>query len=129
MDIDGEYFVHKTRDAEGEPRIQLIEFHRIGDEFGSKETLEGVGLDAWGAPVFYRVLEDNNKARDLPAETHAEWAGKLVALLGGKVAIQAALDSETFVLHDLLDRESVTSPDEARGRESVLSYEAVVSAI
>ena len=66
---------------------------------------------------------------DTPAETHAEWAGKLVGLLGGKVAIQAALDSETFVLHDLLDRESVTSPDEARGRESVLSYEAVVSAV
>jgi hypothetical protein len=66
---------------------------------------------------------------DTPAETHAEWAGKLVALLGGKTEIQAALDSDTFVLHDLLDRESVTTPDEARGRESVLSYEAVVSAI
>ena len=66
---------------------------------------------------------------DTPAETHAEWAGKLAALLGDKAAIQSALDSETFVLHDLLDRESVTTPDEARGRESVLSYEAVVSAI
>ena len=66
---------------------------------------------------------------DTPAETHAGWAGKLVALLGGKSSIQAALDSESFVLHDLLDRESVTSPDEARGRESVLSYEAVVSAV
>ena len=41
---------------------------------------------------------------DTPAETHAQWAGKLVALLGGKAAIQAALDSATFVLHDLLDR-------------------------
>ena len=66
---------------------------------------------------------------DTPAEMHAEWAGKLVALLGGRAAIQAALDSDTFVLHDLLERESVTTPDEARGRESVLSYEAVVSAI
>ena len=66
---------------------------------------------------------------DTPAETHAEWAGKLAVLLNGKAAIQSALDSETFVLHDLLDRESVTTPDEARGRESVLSYEAVVSAI
>jgi hypothetical protein len=66
---------------------------------------------------------------DTPAETHADWAGKLVALLGSKAAIQSALDSDTFVLHDLLDRESATTPDEARGRESVLSYEAVVSAI
>jgi hypothetical protein len=56
MDIDGEYFVHKTRDGEGEPRIQLIESHRIGDEFGSRDTIDGVGLDAWGAPVFYRML-------------------------------------------------------------------------
>jgi len=66
---------------------------------------------------------------DTPAETHAEWAGKLVALLRGKAAIQAALDCETFVLHDLIERDSVTTPDEARGRESVLGYEAVVSAI
>jgi len=70
-----------------------------------------------------------SQADDTPAETHAEWAGKLVALLGGKTAIQSALDSETFVLHDLIDRESMTSPDEARGRESVLSYEAIVSAV
>ncbi len=80
MDIDGEYFIHKTRDAQGEPRIQLIESHRVGDQFGSQETIDGVGLDAWGAPVFYRTLEDNGKTRDLPAESilhihEPEWAG------------------------------------------------------
>ena len=80
IDIDGEYFVHKTRDENGEPRIQLIESHRIGDEFGSKDTIDGVGLDAWGAPVFYRVLEDGGKARDIQAESllhlfEPEWAG------------------------------------------------------
>ena len=56
MDIDGEYFIHKTRDAQGDPRIQLIESHRVGDQFGSQETIDGVGLDAWGAPVFYRTF-------------------------------------------------------------------------
>ncbi len=66
---------------------------------------------------------------DTPAELHAEWAGKLAALLRGKAAIQADLDSETFVLHDLIEREGSTTPDEARGRESVLSFEAVASAI
>jgi len=80
MDIDGEYFVHKTRDAQGEPRIQLIESHRVGDEFGSTETVDGVGIDAFGAPVFYRVLLDGGKARDLPAAAvlhlvEPEWAG------------------------------------------------------
>lgn len=80
MDIDGEYFVHKTRDLDGEPRLQLIESHRIGDEMGSKETVDGIGLDAFGAPVFYRVLQDDNTARDLPAPAilhihEPEWAG------------------------------------------------------
>ena len=80
MDIDGEYFVHKTRDAAGEPRLQLIESHRVGDNFGSTETVDGVGIDAYGAPLFYRVLLDGGKARDLPAAAvlhliEPEWAG------------------------------------------------------
>jgi hypothetical protein len=65
---------------------------------------------------------------DTPADLHAGWAGKLVTLLRDTAAIQADLDSETFVLHDLIEREGSTTPDESRGRESVLSYEAVVSA-
>jgi hypothetical protein len=85
-----------------------------------------------GMPHTARVKLDVHlfsQVDDTPAETHATWAGKLAMLLSGKAAIQADLDSETFVLHDLLDRESVTTPDEARGRETVLSYEAVVSAL
>ena len=80
MDIDGEYFIHKTRDLDGEPRLQLIESHRVGDDFGSKETIDGVGIDAWGAPVFYRVQQDDGSFRDLPAFSilhlhEPEWAG------------------------------------------------------
>jgi capsid protein len=80
MDIDGEYFIHKTRDSQGEPRIQLIESHRVGDKFGSQETIDGVGLDSWGAPIFYRMLEDNGIHNDLPAASilhihEPEWAG------------------------------------------------------
>ena len=54
---------------------------------------------------------------------------KLVTLLRGKAAIQADLNSESFLLHDLIERESTTTPDESRGRETVLSYEAIVSAV
>ena len=80
IDIDGEYFVHKTRDGDGVPRLQLIESHRVGEHMSNQETLDGVGLDAYGAPVFYRVLEDGGKARDLPAPAvlhvfEPEWAG------------------------------------------------------
>ena len=66
---------------------------------------------------------------DTPANDHATWAGLLVTLLRGKAAIQSDLDSDTFVLHDLIERESATTPDESRGRETVLSYDVVVSAI
>ena len=66
---------------------------------------------------------------DTTAEAHAEWAGKLVLLLRDVATIQGDLDSETFVLHGLIERESNTTPDESRGRETLLSYEAVVSAV
>ncbi|MBP7948909.1 MAG: phage portal protein [Verrucomicrobiales bacterium] len=80
MDIDGEYFIHKTRDADGEPRLQLIESHRVGDDFGSSQTIDGIGLDAFGAPAFYRVREDGGARRDIPSAAvlhvhEPEWAG------------------------------------------------------
>jgi len=64
MDVDGEFFVLKTRDRGGLPRIQLIETHRIGDD--SEETCDGVGLSADGSPSFYRLIEDSGP-RDIPA--------------------------------------------------------------
>ena len=70
-----------------------------------------------------------SQADDTPAADHALWAGMLVALLQDKAAIQSDLESSTFILHDLIGRDSTTTPDEARGRESMLSYEAVVSAV
>ena len=80
VDVDGEYFIHKTRDDQGEPRLQLIESHRIGDDWKSNDTIDGIGFDAVGAPAFYRVLEDGGKHRDLPAPAiihvfEPDWAG------------------------------------------------------
>ncbi len=85
-----------------------------------------------GMPHSARVKLDVHvfsQVDDTPAESHALWAGLLVSALQGKAVIKSALYSQSFVLHDLIQRESTTTPDEARGRESVLSYEAVVSAI
>ena len=67
IDVDGEYFIHKTRDTNQRPVLQLIESHRIGDELGSTDTIDGIGLDAVGAPLFYRLLLDDGTYRDLPA--------------------------------------------------------------
>ncbi len=67
IDVDGEYFAHKTRDRDGRPILQLIEAHRIGDAPGGEETVDGIGLDAFGAPTFYRMLLDDGTHHDLPA--------------------------------------------------------------
>jgi len=64
MDVDGEFFVMKTRDRSGLPRIQLIETHRIGD--ASDDTCDGIGLAPDGSPLFYRLIEDSG-TRDIPA--------------------------------------------------------------
>ena len=66
---------------------------------------------------------------DTPVATHAQWAATLGDMLRDKAAIRTDLNSDTFVLHDLIARETGTTPDEARGRETVLTFEAVVSAV
>ena len=66
---------------------------------------------------------------DTPADDHAAFAKALAAMLADKGAIKTGLNTDSFVLYALMLRESVTSPDEARGRESILTYEAVVSAV
>ena len=66
MDVDGEYFVHKTRNRDGALRLQLIESHRIGDA-DQNDTEDGIGFDEFGAPAFYRVLLDDGGFKDVPA--------------------------------------------------------------
>lgn len=70
-----------------------------------------------------------SQSDDTPADDHAAWAAALAGMLHDVTAIQTALNSDDFCLHDLLARESGTIPDETRGRETVLSFEAVVSAV
>lgn len=67
IDIDGEYFVVKVRDRFGRPRIQLVESHRISDAASSTETTDGIGFDRYGAPAFYRIKQDDETYRDIPA--------------------------------------------------------------
>ena len=66
LDVDGDYFIHRTKSADGYPQIQYLEAHRIGTRIG--ETLvasgkyegllmnNGVILGEDGRPVAYRVL-------------------------------------------------------------------------
>ena len=85
-----------------------------------------------GMPNTARVKHEVHlfsQADDTPSETHAGWAAGMANLLRDKSIIRADLGSDSFVLHDIMPRESGTTPDEARGRETVISFEAVVSAV
>lgn len=66
---------------------------------------------------------------DTPASEHAVWASEIARLLADVATLRADLNEDNFCLHDLLLRESATTPDETRGRETIVSYEAVVSAV
>lgn len=66
---------------------------------------------------------------DTPANDHAAWAAALAELLADVTTLRADLNDDTFCLHDLLSRETATTPDETRGRETILTYEAIVSAV
>lgn len=66
---------------------------------------------------------------DTPAAEHAIWASEVVRMLADVATLRAELNDDNFCLHDLLMRESATTPDESRGRETVVSYEAIVSAV
>jgi len=66
---------------------------------------------------------------DTPTHEHVAWGMVLATLLDNVTGERDLMNSESFILHDLLLRGSSTTPDESRGRETVLSYEAVVSAV
>ncbi len=68
IDLDGEIFVLKTY-REGQPVVQLIESHRIGDDGGGEGMIDGIKLDPLGIPTAYSVLADDGKYRLLPAES------------------------------------------------------------
>jgi hypothetical protein len=66
LDVDGDFFIHRTKTAEGYPQIQFLEAHRIGsrnaESFVAQGEYEGllmnngVILGDDGRPVAYRVL-------------------------------------------------------------------------
>lgn len=67
LDVDGEIFVLKVRHPEsGAALLQLVRGHRVGD-FGRGDTTDGIRYDANGAPVAYRILQDDGSLKDFKA--------------------------------------------------------------
>lgn len=73
IDRDGDIGCILTEAPGGFPKIQLIEGHRIGDApmmaVGAGETTDGVILDSLGRPASYRVIQDDETTRDIPARS------------------------------------------------------------
>lgn len=77
-DIDADYFTHHFRDADGYPKIQFIEAHRVGSRYGEtlvskgpysgRRILNGIIYDAVGTALAYRVLGTTpEQDQDIPA--------------------------------------------------------------
>ncbi|WP_038168534.1 phage portal protein [Verrucomicrobium sp. BvORR106] len=67
LDVDGEIFVLKVRHPEtGAALLQLVRGHRVGD-FGKGGTTDGIKYDGIGAPVEYRILQDDGNTKEFPA--------------------------------------------------------------
>lgn len=69
---DGEIFIIKTKDKDGNPKIQTIEAHRCQtppDMQGNKEIVDGVHLDRFGMPLRYYIATglDPNHFSPIPA--------------------------------------------------------------
>ena len=67
IDIDGEHFVLKVRDALGRARIQLVDTHRVCSPRDDNTLIDGIAFNAWGVPVAYSVLQDNGEHRRVAA--------------------------------------------------------------
>lgn len=66
---------------------------------------------------------------DTPFEEHQAWASSLDALMRNRKRMIIDLEADDFMLHDLMWRDTLTNPDETRGRETILTFEAVASAV
>ena len=64
IDTDGEIFVIRVFEY-GEPKLQLIETHRVGD-FGTGKTTDGFKLNKHGRPTHIQVMLDSGVLRMVP---------------------------------------------------------------
>ena len=70
MDRDGEVFIIKTRGARGEPKLQVIESHRVGNSSNNEippGMIDGIQFGPYGQPIAYNVIRSDGSNRLVPA--------------------------------------------------------------
>jgi len=69
---DGDAFAVFTTDQEGQPKIQMVEGHRVGNPVGEAipaGMIDGVQFDSVGRIQSFNILEGTGKNRKLPASS------------------------------------------------------------
>lgn len=70
MDRDGECFVVKTRGADGAPKLQVIESHRVGNASSDgvpPGMIDGIQFGPYGQPTAYNIIRSDGSSRLVPA--------------------------------------------------------------
>ena len=70
MDRDGEVFIIKTRGPNNEPRLQIIESHRVGNQVSGSPPegmVDGIQFGPYGQPISYNVIRSDGSSRLVPA--------------------------------------------------------------
>jgi len=73
IDVDGDIMAVFVRDEMGNPKVQLLEAHRVGmgGQYSPSNSepgwVDGIKFDSVGRPVAYRVIEDDGRTREIPA--------------------------------------------------------------
>lgn len=70
MDRDGEVFILKTRGADGQPKLQIIESHRVGNSSTNSVPagmVDGIQFGPYGQPIAYNVIRSDGSSRLVPA--------------------------------------------------------------
>ena len=67
IDVDGEVFVIKTYDIHKQPKIQVVETHRLVSEVPEENLQHGIKFDKHGDPLFYYFKANDGKVQKVPA--------------------------------------------------------------
>lgn len=68
IDVDGEFFALRVRNLSGEPRLQLLETHRLQDITDpGRMIFSGVQVSAYGAPLNFYFKRNDGEDLVIPA--------------------------------------------------------------
>ena len=99
--VDGEIFVILTRGETGNPRIQLVESHRVKNAPEAKNAIDGVEIDDRGRPVAYWIATEDGKRKE--TFTRVEAQNVVHIYEPGRAAQYRGLPALYPVMNDLHD--------------------------